>query len=84
MQEAPLQTQNSITPPRQDRIVGHHDCGHPPAALQRFQKLDYLPFAVPVRDLVVIVSVTLAWALACSFYGALRAARLDAMAALRA
>ncbi len=45
--------------------------------------LDYLPFAVPVRDLVVIVAVTLAWTLACSFYGALRVARLDPMAALR-
>ncbi len=45
--------------------------------------LDYLPFAVPVRDLVVIVSVTLAWALACSYFGAARVARLDPMAALR-
>ncbi len=45
--------------------------------------LDYLPFAVPGRDLVVIVSVTLAWALACSWFGASRVARLDPMAALR-
>jgi lipoprotein-releasing system permease protein len=45
--------------------------------------LDYLPFAVPVGDLAVIVAVTLAWALACSWYGAVRVARLDPMAALR-
>lgn len=45
--------------------------------------LDYLPFAVPVRDLAVIVAVTLLWALACSWFGASRVARLDPMAALR-
>ncbi len=45
--------------------------------------LDYLPFAVPVRDLAVIVAVTLLWALACSWYGASRVAQLDPMAALR-
>lgn len=45
--------------------------------------LDYLPFAVPVRDLVVIVAVTLVWALACSWFGAARVARLDPMMALR-
>jgi lipoprotein-releasing system permease protein len=45
--------------------------------------LDYLPFSVPVRDLVVIVAATLLWALACSWFGASRVARLDPMAALR-
>lgn len=45
--------------------------------------LDYLPFAVPARDLAVIVSATLLWALACSWFGASRVARLDPMAALR-
>lgn len=45
--------------------------------------LDYLPFAVPVGDLLVIVAVTLAWALACSWYGASRVAGLDPMLALR-
>jgi lipoprotein-releasing system permease protein len=45
--------------------------------------LDYLPFAMPVRDLAVAISVTLVWALACSWYGAVRVARLDPMAALR-
>ena len=45
--------------------------------------LDYLPFTVPVRDLVTIVSVTLLWTIACSFYGAARIARLDPMEALR-
>jgi len=45
--------------------------------------LDYLPFAVPVLDLAVIVAVTLLWALACSWYGASRVARLDPMEALR-
>lgn len=46
--------------------------------------LDYLPFAVPVRDLGIVVVVTLAWALACSWYGASRVAKLDPMDALRA
>ncbi|MBP7589065.1 MAG: ABC transporter permease [Thermoanaerobaculia bacterium] len=45
--------------------------------------LDYLPFAVPVRDLAIVVVATLAWALACSWYGASRVARLDPMEALR-
>lgn len=45
--------------------------------------LDYLPFEVPVRDLVAIVSVTLLWALGCSYFGASRVARLDPMEALR-
>ncbi len=45
--------------------------------------LDYLPFAVPLGDLLVIVAVTLAWALACSWYGASRVAGLDPMVALR-
>ena len=45
--------------------------------------IDYLPFAVPVRDLAIVVVATLAWALACSWYGASRVARLDPMEALR-
>lgn len=45
--------------------------------------LDYLPFAVPVGDLAVVVAVTFVWALACSWYGASRVARLDPMEALR-
>lgn len=45
--------------------------------------LDYLPFAVPLGDLAVVVGVTFAWALACSWYGASRVARLDPMEALR-
>lgn len=45
--------------------------------------LDYLPFSVPVPDLLLIVSATLAWAVGCSWYGASRVARLDPMEALR-
>ena len=43
--------------------------------------LDYLPFSVPVGDLVVIVAVTLRLALACAVLRRPRVARLDPMAA---
>ena len=46
--------------------------------------LDYLPFAVPVRDLGGHrLGRPSLWALACSWFGASRVARLDPMEALR-
>lgn len=45
--------------------------------------LDYLPFSVPVSDLMIILAVTLALALGCAVYGADRATRFVAAEALR-
>jgi len=45
--------------------------------------VDYLPFAVPLADLAVVVAVTMLLALLCSVYGAARATRLTPVEALR-
>lgn len=45
--------------------------------------LDYLPFRVPASDLLLVVGATLAWAIACAWFGAVRVARLDPMTALK-
>ncbi len=46
--------------------------------------VDYLPFAVPLGDLALVVGVTMLLALACAVYGAERATRLLPVEALRA
>ena len=45
--------------------------------------VEYVPFLVRPRDLALILAVTLALALAASFYGASKAAALDPVEALR-
>jgi lipoprotein-releasing system permease protein len=50
---------------------------------ERVYFLDYVPFVVQPLDLAMVVGLTLALALACSFYAAKRAAELDPVEAIR-
>ena len=45
--------------------------------------LDYLPFSVPVSDMLLVMSVALALAMLCAVHGADRATRFDAVEALK-
>jgi lipoprotein-releasing system permease protein len=45
--------------------------------------LDYLPFAVPLSDIALVVVVALLLAVACAVHGAARATRFDAVEALK-
>jgi lipoprotein-releasing system permease protein len=45
--------------------------------------LDYLPFAVPVSDVALVIVVALALALLCAVHGASRAVRFDPITALK-
>jgi lipoprotein-releasing system permease protein len=50
---------------------------------ERVYFLDYVPFVVQPLDLAMVVGLTLALALGCSFYAAKRAAELDPVEAIR-
>ena len=45
--------------------------------------LDYLPFSVPVSDMLTVIAVALALAMLCAVHGAGRAVRFDAVEALK-
>jgi len=45
--------------------------------------LDYLPFSVPVSDMLTVIAVALALAMLCALHGAGRAIRFDAVEALK-